>query len=279
MDVVAGVHLNEYAIFNSEYSGLLSDTLLTYAEDGDAVIDKNIQSTKILYAPDDISMFGFAVKYKWTTGRGMSKYINTLSIDENAPTEESQNNSSLVRLTGSGFLNPNYSGTWKLIVDVENDYLVREASFFRPKKEIPFVQVKTSGKLIESKPVNLPIAASGSWSHFINGQEIKTDYHHDNFAGSYDKDVYDLVYSRFEEDLPVHSIVQDYRGEEYVSTIVGAKKTKSKERDVNSVKKDKSTTGYYYLILVIAIFAVLLFVFYMRKRSGVKSTKLRKNTP
>jgi hypothetical protein len=96
-------------------------------------------------------------QFIWTAGRDFSDYLD--AITEVAPTDKP----GWVSVTATGWISEKAKGQWKLIVDCDADYMVRDAEFTRAGETEPFIGIHNEGFNLRGLSCYPSTGTIGTW--------------------------------------------------------------------------------------------------------------------
>ena len=73
-------------------------------------------------------------------GRGFSRFLETTELVEELP-------EGMIKIAAKGNYGEGMAGTWKMLIDQSNGYIVRKAEFFPDGKSQPYLLVETEGTM------------------------------------------------------------------------------------------------------------------------------------
>jgi hypothetical protein len=146
-------------------------------------------------------------QFELATGIGFSKYLST-------PKAVKSLSSGLTELTAEGSYGKS-KGNWKLTLDPNSDYIVREAIFTGEKTNRDLIVVASSGSVANDV---LIVAKHGILKH-ANHLELNIEVR-SIYKVTDPNHLFDEVLSRLDSPLPAGAAIYDLRGEKPVVTTV-----------------------------------------------------------
>ena len=253
------IPLMEYCIFDGEKSAIRRVSALEYTKAGAPIKSDKTSIFEHVFGPEDVALTLFVSRPQWVLGRGYSERLTDLKE------VESERDDGLLQASGSGYLVPSITGTWRLALDPTNKLLVREAEFIRDKSTRPMFRIRTSGILRAGK---VAFAARGSFIQSYGRIEASTDFQHKRVTLHTNEQFFKDIKGVFDKELPVRSQLVDSRGKKEVVKVISPEKKKRPKL------LPRSGMRRTILLISLGLFGVLLFIFFCRlvfnkkKKSG-----------
>jgi hypothetical protein len=137
----------------------------------------------------------------WSSGRGFSRHINEVkSLIERADGS--------LEIVADGFNIPSMPGEWKLVVDPQNGYIVRRATFSITGNERPKFDINTFGSQRYGDCV-LPEHSTIAWT--LSSRALEYRYVFTKGSLAFDSDHYQRAATIIEGPFPPGSMIKDAR--------------------------------------------------------------------
>lgn len=174
---------------------------------------------KIVHTSDNMSLHRFPIghinnmyqfrQFRMATGRGFSKYLETITPVESL-------SSGLTKATSrSLYASGIPRGTWELTLDLNSDYLVRQATLTSERADNPVIETTSMGLISKD---GIKFAKYGTYKS-ITGVELSVEVTDISKVDGPNK-LYEAVLSRLDSPLPAGAEIYDLRGKKPVVTTV-----------------------------------------------------------
>jgi len=202
--------LEKYIFFSRDRSETVETSRSYFVDPNSALVDKGgAQVIMRRFPPGDRTYTYELNQFQLATGRGLSRHLGAIRSIESI-------SSGMKRVVSEGSFGEGIPrGSWRLIIDPNSGYIVRNAVFTPADHESPLVEVATEGTIAQDE---ISLARYGTFK-YANLLEVVVG------VGSVSRvsgpnEVYREVLSKLNSPLPLGSEIMDLRGEEINRTTV-----------------------------------------------------------
>lgn len=202
--------VEKYTLLGPDRNEVIEKSNVFYADpDGKTVVlgyDYTILSKFPLASRDSIFQYSL---FELTVGRGFAKHLDSITSTKSL-------SSGLLEINAQGSFGSGLSGHWKLTVDPNANYLVREATFTADGQVEPTIEVTSTGIITKD---GLKYAKIGE---FISAPDLEISVEADVISKMVaPNELYQLVLGKINANLPPgKSEIVDFRGEVITRTSV-----------------------------------------------------------
>lgn len=205
---------------------------LTCTPDGRTIADEPLEEVDF-FPSDDARPMLPVNQVIWSSGRGFSKFLRECR-------DAKRDQAGMVEMVCNGFDSPGRVGTWKLVVDPRQSFVVLEASYTPDFKDVPSIVIKNTSIFTEGA---LVVAGSTAWKTQV-GMPVETASQCEQASFSVDQELLEFGRRCKQDPGAKHTIARDHRT---------GKQLRIQQQDVSrstDVSKGGDRTGNYFLLIL-----------------------------